>query len=91
MLGALRLRLWSVPRGVPLPWKETSMPRDEKQWHVVLPTQHGKLVAPPTACTDAKAAEEVVDESRANDPYGWHADYEVRPMTASELAFMLQP
>lgn len=64
-------------------------PPEEKKWYVVWPTHGNKLVGPPTTCSSMTAAERAIEESRDNDEFGFYAEYPVRQMTASELAYEL--
>lgn len=62
---------------------------DEKRWWVIWPTHGHRLVGPPTFCDTQRAAQDAVEESRENDEYGWYAEYLIRRMTASEVAYEL--
>jgi hypothetical protein len=64
-------------------------PSNERKWWVVLPTYGNKLVGPPTTCSTLQAAQDAIEESRDTDEFGVYADYGIRQMTASELAYEL--
>lgn len=66
------------------------MASDEKPTcYAVLPTHHGKLVAPPILCDTLRAAEQAAEDARDTDEAGFYAEYRIRPLTLSELAYLL--
>ena len=61
---------------------------DEKPYPVVRMSHKGKLLDT-VSCATLQDADEVVERLRENDPRGWYAEIEIRPMTMSELAYEL--
>lgn len=62
---------------------------NERAHYVVWPSRNGVRVGPPTFCDTLRAAQNAIEESREKDEYGWSADYAIRQMTASEVAYEL--
>lgn len=57
--------------------------------YAVLPTYKGKQAAPPILCNTLRAAEQAAQEAMETDEAGIYADYPIRPLSQSELAFLL--
>jgi hypothetical protein len=74
--------------GAPCKKGRSLMSGHEKPYLVVEATHDGKVLATTLVQGGAREAERVVEESKANDPFGWFAAYDHRPMTRSELAFL---
>lgn len=64
------------------------MGRRENPYHVVLVTDENDEVLGHVACSTLGAARKAEEESRAKDPWWW-ANYEIKPMTRSELAYLI--
>ena len=64
------------------------MARRETPYPVVLVTDDDGEVLSHTVCTTQKAAEAAQKESQAKDPWWW-ANYAIKPLTPSELAYLI--
>ena len=64
------------------------MARRETPWHIVLVTDDDGKVLCHTVCNTPGAAHAAEAASKVMDPWWW-ANYEIKPMTPSELAYLI--
>ena len=65
------------------------MARPETPWPVVLVTDDDGNILTHIVCHTQTAAEAAQEESMAKDTFGWWGTYVIKPLTPSELAYLI--